>query len=72
MAVNKIITFTTSADWDHWLALQRVLECVSQTLKLGIWFGGKNYYAKGVEPIDYYNVDYGSEAYVGAAEPLDI
>jgi hypothetical protein len=71
MAVNKIATFTASADWDHWMALQRVLGYVSRTLKFGIWFGGKNHHAEGVEPIDYYNVDHGLEAHVGAAGPLD-
>jgi hypothetical protein len=71
MAVNKIATFTASAGWDHWMALQRVLGYVSRTLKLGIWFGGKNHHAEGVEPIDYYNVDHGIEVHVGAAGPLD-
>ena len=71
MAVNKIATFTASADWDHWMALQRVLGYVSRTLEFGIWFGGKNSHVEGIEPIDYYNVDHGIEAHVGAAEPLD-
>jgi hypothetical protein len=71
MAVNKVATFTASADWDHWMTLQRVLGYVSCTLKFGIWFGGKNRHTEGVEPIDYYNVDHGIEAHVGAAGPLD-
>jgi hypothetical protein len=41
MAVNKIATFTASADWDHWMALQRVLGYVSRTLKFRIWLEGR-------------------------------
>lgn len=71
MAVNKIATFTASANWDHWMALQRVLGYVSRTFKFGIWYGGNNYKEEGVVPIDYYDIDHGIEAHVGAAGPLD-
>jgi hypothetical protein len=71
MAVNKIASFTACADWDHWIALQRVLGYISRTLKFGIWFGGNNHKAEGVIPINYYDVNHGIEAHVGAAGPLD-
>jgi hypothetical protein len=71
MAVNKIASFTACAKWDHWMALQRVLGYISRTLTFGIWFGGKNHKAEGVIPINYYDVDHGIEAHVGAAGPLD-
>ena len=54
-----------------WMALQRVLGYVSRTLKFGIWFRGKNHKAEGLVPTDYYDVDHGIEAHVGATGPLD-
>ena len=71
IATTKIASFTAVADQDHWMALQRVLGYISRTLTFGIWFGGENYQAEGVLPVDYYDVDHGVEAHVGASQPLD-
>jgi Reverse transcriptase (RNA-dependent DNA polymerase) len=71
LAVSRLGSFTQSACHNHWKALIRVLGYIKGTVDFGIIYGRDNMDTKGVEPLDYYDVEHNVEAYAGTSPMLD-